>query len=104
MSGLGLEGAVRGGSDWDLALVELDWEALNAGQAAMEASAVLGLAPIAPLDALKGAVGPWLAAQAVAPRIIPVVHVTRPLYHRRDWQVTDAAGAAAGLATSWRRR
>jgi len=101
VAGLNLSRATGATPDWDLALVEIGWTAANPSQAALEASGRLPVPPVNIEQALRGAVGNWLAARREQMEVIPVIHVARPVFHRAGWRLA-ADGTWAGLASSWR--
>jgi hypothetical protein len=102
VEGLTLARAATGSHPWTVAIVTLDWTALDASQAVMELAAQASLRPPDALKILRGGHGPWLTLQHSDLALIPVVHLRKPAFHRRNWRLAPGAGLAGGLAWSWR--
>lgn len=103
VAGLDLSRAAGASPNWDLALVEVEWTALDTAQGVLEASSRLPVPSLRPEEALRGPLDRWFAARREQAEVIPVVHVARPVFHKASWHLAVGSGSAGGLASSWRR-
>jgi hypothetical protein len=85
-------GASAGSNGWDVAIVVHDWAAMDSAQAAWEAFRTLGAGGLAPLQALSGQARGWADGVIRESRLLPLVHVRRPVYHRGVFHLVPGAG------------
>jgi hypothetical protein len=102
VEGLTLEGAMRGAHPWTIAVVTLDWTAMDATQAVLELAHQASLPAPDALKVLREGHAAWLKARHSEQALIPMVHLRLPAFHRRTWRLANGAGRAGGLAWSWR--
>ena len=101
VEGLTLKAASGGSDTWTIAVVAHEWTGLDASQAVLE---LASQAPLKRTDALRvlregpeSVLREWQQDQS----LIPLVHLRRPAFHRRDWRLGPGAGRFGGLAWSW---
>jgi MarR-like DNA-binding transcriptional regulator SgrR of sgrS sRNA len=101
----GLTFAAAAGAErapWDLALVLHDWAATTRDEAAWEAAQLLGGGGLTPAAVLSGRIRGWAQRVIEGARLIAVVHVRRPVFHRPPLHLSAAPGLP-DLAEAWLR-
>ncbi len=79
-------------AQWHLGLGVYDWAAVDKAQAAWEASSVLKAGGLGALQALSGRVRRWADRVVSETRLLPLVHVRRPVYHRGAFRLVPGSG------------
>lgn len=104
VEGLTIERASRGEHSWTVALVTMEWSGLDASQAVIELANRASLPTPDALRVLREGHEAWLTQRHDEQALIPVLHLRKPAFHRRNWHLAQGAGQSGGLAWSWRQR
>ena len=93
----------RAAGPWDLAVIRVEWGALDPAQAMAELAAAAGLDGLSHRAVLAGGGQDWAAEVISQARVIPLLHLDRPLFARQGWEWGRSAGGLVDMGWTWRR-